>query len=398
MAGARRLLRRETLEAFSRPLLGRLLAPHREALVRAGVDVDGLAHPQGDPDRDAPLVALYRLTCKPDGQLPQALCDALVDLDAVATSAGHDALTAALSASALSALSATNVPSLGAASAADVALSALLDQPSAFRSARVRVASDAPARYHEYDGETGRVPGDPEAHGPALEAALSRWFDAQRRSAYTDVFCVRTDAEIVWEITHGTLLRQVSLVAEGRRTHQPQRPTKRDLCILDRATGRLAIRACMPTEREMYRKTFGATLFQDEHHYALRPTLDLAPLGHAGAVPPTAGVGAVRVLELTMLTDGRRTTWLRDAEDLTPYLQTDEGRDLRARSVVQAAILGFVFPHRRGLYRVEIAPPNALRCDHRDGAAEAQVKALLVARGILSPPRGRVDGRLAAGA
>ena len=53
--------RRTTLEGAPRALLVALLAPHRAAVVAAGIDVDALA----DSAADAPLVALYKAAQQP---------------------------------------------------------------------------------------------------------------------------------------------------------------------------------------------------------------------------------------------------------------------------------------------------------------------------------------------
>lgn len=379
----KRLIRRDVLEGVSRPLLVRLLAPHQTWLAEHGLSLDALACPQPDLDRDAPLRQLYTLLTR-GAAVPAELRDALVDVDALATPAGHDEIQRLAAARG----------SLGPASGlcpADHAFTAWLDHRPLFEAARVVIACDAVTRFVEIDACAVPALDRLDQRAEELSEALSGWFAARNRTPYVDVLPVETEADVLFEIVHGQLPRaQSELDGALRRSHRTTRLTRRDHVVIDRRTGRLAVQACSPGEREAYRQAFGRVLLGDADAFTPRPLLTLAPLLN-GPVAPVPGVLAVRLLGLTLFHAPGRTTTIADKVDLTPYLGSDAGQAALEGASPCAAVLGLVVHERRLPLRVELAAPSGLRFDRRDARMEATVRSLLTARGLLAAPARRAS-------
>ena len=363
--------RRTTLEG-ARAELAQLVAPYASALEAAGVATDALA--SGD---DEALVALYKAAHQP-GVLPMPLRELLSELDALATSAGADAIDHVARQRGVVGLPASATP-------AALAARARLLFPEIFAAARVLVTAEAPASTHEHWPLRPGPVELPAGFDEALRRAASEHFRGRRRSGYVELLIVPRGDEIAIEVTRGDLRRDVTEIAEDdtRRQSRAVRPARRDLVIVHRATGMLSLCTAYPAERALYRRAMGALLHGDEEAYATSPTVRLAPLLGPMATGPS--VRAVRVTELSLARPGQPDVRLRGATGLSAYLEGEEGRLVRRGARVTAAVIALDVAGEQRV-RVELREPNVVRLGATDRGTEAVVRLYLASRGVLVRP------------
>lgn len=367
-------IRRDVLESLSRPLLVDLLAPHRDALTAAGLDLDAPA--SRNLDTDALLVPLYKLATA--GRLPDELAARLSAVESLANASGHEVLVAMAYA--------RGEAIADKESLADTAARALLADPELVRKARAQVSSEAPHRFTEY------TPSRPVRELPtfvdkALRDAVEVRLKKKKRTVYVSVLRVETDDETLFEVSHGTLPSSKAVLdpATLERSAGVLHFTRQDYLVFDKETGRVAISACSPSEREHLLTTISeASATKGGPSWSLRPTLSLRPLLTKGALAQVPGVAGVFVSELDVRVGGRLEVSLRDGGgDVHEGLSDELAAALRDEAEPHRAVLRIQIEGRRHPVRVELQTPATLKLDRRDAEHTRIVRAFLTARGVL---------------
>jgi len=391
-APARRIVRRELVESLDALLLGRLLSPWALYLASRKIGVGALATTPNDSVRKA----LYELFARGDASMPEGLRQTLVDLGAVATPDGHDAILEVAKEGHLP------LPPLGL-HVADFALAALLDHPALFAGARLRVACSAVSRFVEFEPKTiaGLDALRDERRVAAARRAVSDYFASRNRTSFSEILVVETPLDVLVEVTHGESPRSHGVLEKHEHASEIGRTVKtlvlsrRDHVVVDRETGRLAVNARYPGEKDLYRRVIGELLTGDPDHFgpfalirleALRADLDAA-LSHDGI----SGLLGIELRGLSLATDdGYRAT------HAVPTCLAKRfgapGLDALLRDArVRKATLALTLEGRAKPLRIELTAPNGLVFDRTEPDVERVARAYLVARGLLAKPMARAQ-------
>jgi hypothetical protein len=382
-AVAKRLVRRDVIEAASALLLARFLAPWATFFATRSIALDALV----DASSNA-RTRLYELLARGDAAMPSDLRQELVDLDAMATVGGHDQLLAALSKLSDAAPKRGLVP-------VDFALTARLEHVDAYRAARVCLECSNVTRYVDYEPRSAaRFSGfRDKSRIESMSRTLGAWFESRNRTSYCDVFVVESHDEVLFEITHGEPPRAHGLLDE-RLARRVERLviTRRDHAIIKRSTGRLQIHARYANEKETYRRVIGEVFFESADHYAPTADVDLSPFTDAPARALSsegiAGLESVRLRAIELALPGGARVEIKHPESALSLLMSDSAQALFRAATAKRVTLDLDLRGRSSPVRVELTAAGGVHFDRSDPAIEAVALELFERRKIL-PPRAR---------
>jgi hypothetical protein len=111
-----------------------------------------------------------------------------------------------------------------------------------------------------------------------MEGQLDDWFDKHKRGRGARVYMFPREDHVWFLIRHGQPLRREGSIEDGKPTSVLFRPEKFDIVIYDQALAELRINAASKGEKELYRETFGATLFGSKDFFTTADKFTLDPL------------------------------------------------------------------------------------------------------------------------
>lgn len=324
----------------------------------------GLLLPE-EADEDFPYDDLAPILMKPDDNVPPEMVDALYYVHETATKETTEELIGAAENAGLS-IEAGEEPSK-----ADIAIQIWFQKPELLRRQHAETVAFTRSRFLYFAGRSGekRPPPDPTPGQTAvMQERMDEWFDSKRRGKASRVFAFPRGTKTWFLVRHGEPMRR-----EGR--HQDDggsgiayyRPQKHDVIIYDGETDELAVNAGTKGEIELYLRTFGAVLFDDEDYFDRSNRFTLDPLLEKGkealendTIPQIA---SVRLVEVERFWGGKaKEKEVRKATDLFLAWGEDWTRRLSGGSI-DRAVLKVRFDGDGKERTVAILPPSLARYD-----------------------------------
>jgi len=367
-------VRLDFLEAIQPDLLREVLAPHAEFFQRRGLDLPG-----GQFD-DALHARLYELLNADDPEIPERLRRTFVHLTAMSSEVGFDALVDAARQHGEEGL----VERAASMSQHDLAVDAYLRLPHVFATARGRVRSQLPQRYVEYYPRRSAAldQGDVRARLDQFKTALRGHFAHRTGSDFCQILTSAGREHELLVCHAGCPMVSPRILPDGKRRMERGWREVRDEVILDRQTGRLAIRTESPADREFYRQAVGKTFFGDGACFDAGAVYTGAPLLERGfsalRSDGVAGIRRIEVLEVRLRCRGTERTWVHPEAAL---FSSAEWARAKERAEVSCLRLALHLTNRPYPAQVEIMPPNTIVLDRRFVARYAC--AFLQSRGFM---------------
>jgi hypothetical protein len=367
-------VRLDFLEAIRPSLLLKVLAPHTEFFRRRSVDLDAVTLD------DALHARLYELLNAEDPEVPEQLRRTIMHLTAMSSDVGFDALVDAAEQQGEEGF----VERAARLNKHELAVDTYLRLPQVFSAARGRVRSQLPQRYIEYYPRRQASLDDYQLRErlEPFEAVLRKHFAKRTGSDYCRILSApRREHELL--VCHAGAPRlSTCILPNGQRARDQGWTEERDEVILDRQTGRMAIRAESPADREFYKRAVGQTFFGDDACFAGGAVYTGAPLLEQGFGALGAGgidgLRRVELLEVRLRGRGIERTWIRP--DAAVFSSAEWAR-AKVRAEVYCMRLALHLSHRPYPAQVEIVPPNTIIFDRRFVARYAY--AFLLRRGFM---------------
>lgn len=379
MAARKRIVRLTVFQRAARPLLVRLLTPYADDLTARGLSLSALAATvQDDPIE---VRRFYAAICTPPASappLPAALLDALAAIDGVATAAGRDSLLRA---------DVTGLLPRGRLGDETLAVTAYLDHPALFASARRGQAAVAVTSYTVFEAADARTL-DILALLPALREALAAWFEAHDRTRHCDILPTDDARETHLELFHGrnpATRERIDPDTLGV-SQSTDAWTHAAVVRYEKATGRLLVHASGVAIKEAIRRVFSDVCAGVPDFFRADVTLDLTPIRDLTTTLSNEGIDGLDGVEIRLLEvvgpngepktiashgDLRKGDW---KEDLPAMLARGTPRVVR--------LYLFILGRKRGS-KVELTAPRGVEYVRDDEDLDRIVTAFLVARGIL---------------
>lgn len=356
------------LRSLPETLFQRLLAPHADALARAGVD---------------PIAADPGALWAARNELPVGLVDAIHRIHDMSDDAGYDQLLHAAGGPLF-------VAESGVLPTVAIATRALLDQPESFNRAHGRRFVEALRKFREFPG---RLSMSPVLADTAVERAQERFaafFHRRGRSALCRIRPWHEGQNLHVMVSHGRCYRTDDAVYEAGGVCSEHtlvwRPQQHDLVVLDARTGRLRVSAPDAHTLYEYVSGFGELLFGDPRWFVDGAVVSLDPLIHARSevLRPTRGLLDVSLVELVVSSrsEGLEAMILRGA-DVARYLDKSRVDPAAEGPLVQAKLR--LRSQQTGRWRtVTIGVPDLVTGDWRHDGGVA--RRYLEERGFLAGP------------
>jgi hypothetical protein len=306
----------------------------------------------------------------PDTDMPQDLADALFLTHEMSTKEAMDQLLKS------AAMQQPPLDLSGADEPAEVAVRTWLLKPALIEEINAEHELARPKAFLSF--LTDREPAPPlavptEATRRAWEKRMDEWFEKKKRGGGCRVFIYPREGECWFLVRHGEPCRREGSLEQGKPGSVFYRPQQHDVLIYNSEVGELRIHAGTQGERELYRKTFGLFVFEDENFlpgdgkYTLQPLItDGVKALNCLDVEGIEGV-KLREVEFQWLGSGRGNTEreIRKANDLFAAFNTREfkftdGHDLK-RAVFQVKFADAKRPRS-----VTISPSNRDKYERDD--------------------------------
>lgn len=206
---------------------------------------------------------------------------------------------------------------------ASLALDTLLTTPSRARTALQLAQTERAASFREcFPATPAPFSGDvTEAQVAELRTRLGAWYASAGDIGYAHVHAVHEPDTLKLYFGRGKTPELMVLIERDlSRDVRTTVSEKLDQVHIDRASGRLSVKATLDRDRQFYRELVGELLFADPQHFAVCNTIDLSPLerdlGDLFSAHPCEGIESARLTEVTYLRGGRRMTYA-DADGVT---------------------------------------------------------------------------------
>lgn len=324
----------------------------------------GLSLPK-KPDEDFPYDDLAHILMRPDDRVPPEMVDALYYVHETATKESTEELIDAADREGLT-IEAGEEPS-----DADIALQIWLQSPELLRRQHAETVAFNRSRFMYFAGRTGKKRSAPD---PTLEQVtimqeqMDEWFDRKRRGKASRIFAFPRGAKTWFLVRHGEPMRR-----EGR--HQDDgaagiayyRPQKHDVIIYDGETDEMAVNAGTKGEIELYLRTFGAVLFDEEKYFDRSSRFTLDPILEKGREAlendTVSEIVSVRLIEIERFWGGKaKEKEIRKATDLLLAWGEDWRRRLSGGSI-DRAVFKVRFDGDGRERTVAILPPSLAHYD-----------------------------------
>ena len=214
---------------------------------------------------------------------------------------------------------------------------------------------------------------------------MDNWFEAKRRGRNCKVFGFPRGGKIWILVRHGMPMRR-----EGKHQEDGEsgiafyRPQQHDVLIYDSKTDEMGVNAGTKGERELYLKSFGDVLFQNEDYFDLSDRYTLEPLRELGpdalAHEDIDGLSGVRLVEFGRRWPGKVSELeIRKSENLFKGFGENWKKRLEGGNLTHATFK-FAFDGSKRERSVTIRPANIARYEREED--EQIIEAWLQARGF----------------
>ncbi len=325
----------------------------------------------GEAALDHELLARILLT--PDDELPIGLVDALYHVDEMATEEDMDALMADAAAAGV-ALRGDQL------SPADVAVQVWLQAPELLERQH---AGKVLASRRSFEYFQAREVPNGEVHPSAeavegMEAAFDARFEAKKRGRGCRVFVYpgygagEQGVEVSFLIRHGEPFKREGSVKGTKSSSVYYRPEKHDVVVYNQRLGELRVNAGSKGVKELYCRTFGRYLFDDDNHFPGTAKYTLEPLRQEGkaalACTDIEGVESVTLAELQVFWHGTHEIEIRKAPDLFTAMEQRKGQ-IHPGARRTGATFRVKFADVKTTRNVSIWPSNLIKVTRDDDGA-----------------------------
>lgn len=316
-------------------------------------------------DDEFPYDELAGILMKPDDKVPQDMVDALYYVHETASKEKAEELIDAAERAGLS-LELGEEPS-----DADIALQIWLHKPDLLRRMHAETVAFTRSRFIYFAGRDGRARPAPDPtveQTTEMQEIMDLWFDRKRRGKGSRIFAFPRGSKTWFLVRHGEPMRREGRHEEdGGAAIAYYRPQKHDVVIYDGESDELAVNAGTKGEIELYLRTFGRVLFDNEEYFDKSNRFTLDPLLEKGAkalenetVPE---ISRVRLIEIERFWGGQaKEKEVRKADDLFLAWGDDWSRRLAGGSI-DRAVLKVKFDGDGKERTVAILPPSLARYD-----------------------------------
>lgn len=352
----------DRLRAIAPEQLRAFLAPWHGYLGQRGFEFPAQAEDEIDYD------ALAEIFLMPDRETPTEMVDALYYVHETAGADDMDELIVAVRAQGVA------IPDDPAATPIDLAIDVWFAAPDVVRSRHAEAIALRQQNF-EYFGPQRQLaapfPAIDDGLRGAIDAHLDDWFETHRRGRGCRVFIFRHPPMTWVLIRHGeTMRREASQREDGGAGTEFYRPLRHDVLLYDERSGDIGVHAKTKGERNLYLRTLGRFLFDDEEHFPPAGRFTLDPLVHHGSaalnVEDIDGITAVRLVEYRRYWGGTfRETETRKAEDVFGALAARAGGSLSGGRLVSATFK-VAFDGAEKERSVTIRPPGIARFERNE--------------------------------
>ena len=365
--------------------LALLVMPHAGFFARHGVDL-------ADDTIDANIwkIRIQNVLMHPSEPVPPALVEALTEVQAMATTAAHEAFLRLANKEGIA---------LGtdAAMLTDIDLAALFyaQHHELFMSTFVKLETRSPSRFDVFY-DLSRAPLHERLTPATLEkfktAAREWWSVWRKRPAFTDLLIDDSDDVLALLIVHGDIARTNGII--DPKTFERSRvtfiPECHDTILFDKRTGRLSIHTQHKTDIKRYKTLFGEIFFGNPNQYREHRTYTTVPLIEDGAKALEADEAidliSVYVKEMHLASADPK-------EELQLVVRSPKTSNLLTKSLESALMLGLdtvtylrlglKFSHSKKEFEIQLRPPITLSAPQ---AIADEVNQWLIARGFMVAP------------
>ncbi|WP_198368789.1 hypothetical protein [Roseomonas rosulenta] len=352
----------DRLKAAAPERLRAFLVPWHDYLAARGFQFPTL------PGAEIDYAALAQIFLTPDRDTPKEMVDALYYVHETASASDVDELIAAVQAQGI------DIADDPGATPLDLAIDVWCAAPDLVRS-RHAEALAMRQRNFEYFGPQQPLkapfPDVDDALRLKIEAELDDWFEAHRRGRGCRIFVFRHSPMTWILVRHGeTMRREASQRDDGGAGTEFYRPQCHDVLLYDERSGDIGVHAKTKGERNLYLRTLGRLLFDDEEHFPPAGRFTLDPLVHHGSaalnVEDIDGITGVRLVEYRRYWGGAfRETETRKAEDVFGALAARAGGSLSGGRLVSATFK-VAFDGAEKERSVTIRPPGIARFERNE--------------------------------
>lgn len=312
--------------------------------------------------------SLAQILMTPDGATPNDMVDALYYVHETAGAQDMDELIAAVRARGIQV---THDPK---ATPIDLAIDVWRAAPEIVRSRHAETIARRQQNF-EYFGPCDPIKGAfPQVSASLLqqiEAEFDDWFDEHRRGRGCRVFVFR-HAPMAWILVrHGQpMRREASQGDDGTVGTEFFRPQRHDVLIYDERSGDIGVHASTKGERNLYLRTLGRLLFNDENHFPPAGRFTLDPLMVHGSASLHSddidGIRGIRLVEYRHYLGGAyKEVETRKAEDIFGALALRGQTALKGGRLVSATFK-VAFDDSEKERSVTIRPPGVARFERND--------------------------------
>lgn len=367
----------DRLKAIAPERLRAFLAPWHRYLGERGFEFPARAGDEIDYD------ALAQIVLTPDRETPTEMVDALYYVHETAGADDMDELIVAARAQGVV------IPEDPHATPIDLAIDVWCAAPDLVRSRHAEAIALRQQNF-EYFGPQRPLrapfPAMDDALRVTIESALDDWFEAHRRGRGCRVFIFRHPPMTWVLVRHGeTMRREASQQEDGGAGIEFYRPQRHDVLLYDERSGDIGVHAKTKGERNLYLRTLGRFLFDDEEHFPPVGRFTLDPLvAHGGEslnVGDIDGIAGVRLVEYRRYWGGAfRETETRKAENVFAALAQRDGATLAGARLVSATFK-VAFEGAEKERSVTIRPPGIARFERNEDSE--LIERWLRARGFI---------------
>ena len=337
--------------------------------------------------------ALAEILMAPDQATPTAMVDALYYVHETCSPEDMEELHAKVAARSLAIVDDPQ------ATPTDYTIEVWLVDPSLVQERHAEALARRQQQFDYFAGRGGRRRTFPTVDDPKrrlIEAAFDEWFMANKRGNRCTLFIFHHAPNVWLLVRHGKpMRREASHRDDGSSETEFYRPRQHDVLIYDETTDEIGVHAETKGERNLYLRTFGRILFEDQNYFPQVPKYTLAPLVVHGAAALNCadidGIEHVKLVEYRQFWGGEhKENEVRRATDIFAALAV-RGATTMMGGTPSAAVFRVKFEDSPKERRVVIRTPASARYERNEDSE--LVEQWLRARGFLlrRPPDEDID-------
>lgn len=239
----------------------------------------GIVLPDSD-DVEFPFESLSSVLMMPTDDAPSDMVDALYFVHETASDHDLDELLA------IAAKDNVLVDHDATSTVADIAVQIWIKEPALLKDRHAESIAFSHKSFMYFEGQDGTPRKFPDPSPEQIEniqEAMNGWFYSHKRGRGCKVFVFRREHRVWVLIRHGLpMRREGGHQDDGQTSTQFYRPQQHDVLVYDEQRDEIGVHANTKGERELYLKTFGAALFENEDYFPFDKEFSLYPLIESG--------------------------------------------------------------------------------------------------------------------